>query len=50
MSNLREKDIALFLGLILDLRVKEQGLNALGLSIGFISDIKTNAFKEEYNK
>jgi hypothetical protein len=49
-GNLREKDTALFLGLILDLKVKVKGLKALGLGMGFISDIKTKALKEEYNR
>jgi hypothetical protein len=40
---------AVYLGLILDPRVKEEGLVVLGLGSGFISDIKTKALKEKYN-
>ena len=40
--------MALYISLILDPRIKEEGLKSLGLSLGQISDIHTS-LKDEYN-
>ena len=46
LGNLNNKNKALYLALILDPRIKEEGLDNIGLSSGIKSDIHTKLLKD----